>query len=220
MDREVVLAVIAILPQLVFVGLAVAFAVRFRQPVARLLEERVSSVSAFGVKVDLRPAEVEAAVKDRIGHEAEGPTGQIATNELAPIAAGEQVVERAKRLASRLAGRTILWVDDHPEGSRVERRMLRQMGIFTEAAATNAQSMAVLDDPAETIDLIISDIGRDDGSPAGPELIEALRGRSSRPPIVLYVGRLDRGRGTPAGAFGITNRPDELLNLVMDALDR
>jgi hypothetical protein len=31
---------------------------------------------------------------------------------------------------------------------------------------------------------------------------------------------LNHGFGPPPGAFGITNRPDTLLNLVMDALDR
>jgi hypothetical protein len=27
-------------------------------------------------------------------------------------------------------------------------------------------------------------------------------------------------RGTPPGAFGITNRPDELIHLVLDVLER
>ena len=38
--------------------------------------------------------------------------------------------------------------------------------------------------------------------------------------VVFYVGRVDRAAGVPAGSFGITNRPDELLHLVMDALER
>jgi CheY-like chemotaxis protein len=210
MDRDLLLAIIAILPQLVLVGLVVALAVGFRGPLARLLDERVSSVSAFGVKVDLRPADVDDAVQKRM----------TATNDPGPTGAGEQVVERAKRMAERLAGRTILWVDDRPDGNRIERRMLRQMGIFTEVVTSNAQAAAVLDDPAETIGLIISDISRDDESADGRALIEAIRARSRSLPVVLYVERLDRARGTPAGAFGITNRPDQLLNLVMDALDR
>ena len=110
-----------------------------------------------------------------------------------------------------------LWIDDHPEGNRIERRMLRQMGIFTEAVTTSAGAAAVLDDPANKIDLIITDVGRDDGSPGGLALLEGIGGRR---PVILYVGRVDRNRVTPAGAFGITDRPDELLNLVMDALDR
>ncbi len=95
--------------------------------------------------------------------------------------------------------------------------MLRQMGILTEAVTTKPEAAAVLNDPANRIDLIISDVGRDDGSAGGLTLLEGIRGRR---PVILYVGRVDRDRGTPAGAFGITDRPDDLLNLVMDALDR
>lgn len=69
----------------------------------------------------------------------------------------------------------------------------------------------------DRVDLIVSDVGRDDGSPGGLALLEGLRGAR---PVILYVGRVDRERGVPAGAFGITDRPDELLNLLMDALDR
>ena len=39
-------------------------------------------------------------------------------------------------------------------------------------------------------------------------------------PVILYVGNLDSGANVPAGAFGITNRPDVLLTLVGEALTR
>jgi hypothetical protein len=38
--------------------------------------------------------------------------------------------------------------------------------------------------------------------------------------VIIYLYDLDRERGVPGGAFGITNRPDELVNLVLDALER
>lgn len=217
MDQGVVVALIAILPQLVLFVLAGALAVRFRQPLGRLIEERVSSVSALGFKVDLRPAEVNKAVQDRMAPAMAVLAADSATNELEPTPLGEQVVDRAKRLATRIAGRTILWIDDHIEGNRIERRMLRQMGICAESVTTKDGASAVLNDPADRIDLIISDIGRDDGSPGGLALLDGLRAPQ---PVILYVGRVERERGIPAGAFGITDRPDELLNLVMDALDR
>jgi hypothetical protein len=38
--------------------------------------------------------------------------------------------------------------------------------------------------------------------------------------VIFYVGRLDPGAERPAGSFGITNRPEELLHLVLDVLER
>jgi CheY-like chemotaxis protein len=111
-------------------------------------------------------------------------------------------------------------VDDHPENNAVERKMLRQMGIFVEPVTTNADGLAALADPDDHFDLVLSDIGRDDGSPDGLALLDAVRRMSDPPPVILYIGRVDPSRTQPPGAFGITDRPDILLNLVMDALDR
>jgi CheY-like chemotaxis protein len=210
-DQAIVVALIATLPQLVIVLFVVIAAVRFRRPLTRLIDERVSGVSAFGFSISLRPAEVEEAVAVRVGDEALPLIG---------ASVGTQVVDRATRNAARLAGRTILWVDDHPENNRIERRMLRQMGLFVEAVNTNRQAMSALADANDHFDLIISDIGRDDGAPDGRALLAELKNAASPLPVILYVASFKPELGTPPGAFGITNRPDTLLNLVMDALDR
>ena len=39
-------------------------------------------------------------------------------------------------------------------------------------------------------------------------------------PVIFYVGVFEPERGVPGQAFGITNRPDELLHLTLDALER
>ena len=51
-------------------------------------------------------------------------------------------------------------------------------------------------------------------------MLPRLREAGFHQPIIFYVGRLDASAGVPAGAFGVTNRPDELLQLVLDALAR
>ena len=130
----------------------------------------------------------------------------------------QAIVERAERVAPKVVGRLVLWVDDHPENNRTERRLLRQLGVFVEAVAANREAMSVLSD-TEPVDLIISDVKRDDGS-SGLDLLPALRAQGIRPAIIFYAGALQPELGVPARAFGITNRPDELLNLVMDALER
>jgi hypothetical protein len=39
-------------------------------------------------------------------------------------------------------------------------------------------------------------------------------------PVIFYIGNLKPDAGVPAGAFGVTNRPDVLLTLVGEALAR
>jgi hypothetical protein len=55
---------------------------------------------------------------------------------------------------------------------------------------------------------------------AGTKLLDESRRRSVAVPTIFTVGDYDPKRGTPAFAFGITNRVDELLNLVFDVLER
>jgi hypothetical protein len=47
-----------------------------------------------------------------------------------------------------------------------------------------------------------------------------LRNTGFRQPVIYYVGRPNPDAGVPADAFGVTNRPDQLLHLVIDALSR
>lgn len=203
---QVIVALIGIVPELVLIVFLTVLATRFREPLLRLVDQRVASVSALGVRVELRPADIEKAVQER------SPDASATTS--AP-----RVVSRAQRLAPRLAGRMILWVDDRPDGNLMERRMLRQMGITVESVTTNAAAYSVLEDGTERVDLVISDIDRA-GQPDGLQLVQGIAAKGWHTPAIFYVGRVDPERPHPRGAFGITDRPDELLDLVMDALDR
>ncbi|MEM7267741.1 MAG: hypothetical protein AAF401_00660 [Pseudomonadota bacterium] len=40
------------------------------------------------------------------------------------------------------------------------------------------------------------------------------------PPVIIYITKLNKTRPVPVGAFGITNRPDELMHLVLDVFAR
>jgi hypothetical protein len=55
---------------------------------------------------------------------------------------------------------------------------------------------------------------------AGLDLIREMRSRNRIEPVILTVARYEPERGVPPYAFGITNRVDELLNLLFDALER
>jgi DNA-binding NtrC family response regulator len=71
----------------------------------------------------------------------------------------------------------------------------------------------------EEFDLILSDIDREGSKRAGLDALPQLNAAAPTLPIILYIAALEP-RGVPHGAFGITYRPDELLHLCMDVVER
>lgn len=87
-------------------------------------------------------------------------------------------------------------------------------------AQSTGQALAEL--LKQHFDAIISDMGRPPDSRAGYTLLEAVRGSGDRTPYFIYSGsrapehvREARSRG----AQGTTNMGDELLHMLLDALD-
>lgn len=213
MTPDIAVALIGILPQLIVIGVAGAIGFQYREPIADALQNRLIGLSLFGLSITLQPRDVNHAVVERSGAQGFAPS---ATSLDAEPPEGDEITARARGLAKQLVGRTILWVDDHPEWLVTERRLVRGLGIFVEPAATNDQAMRTLADPSNSIDVVISDIARDDKS-SGLDLAPLIQA-STRQPLIYYVKQLDPG--IPPGAIGITNRPDRLLDLVMDAVER
>jgi CheY-like chemotaxis protein len=212
-DRDLLIALVAQLPQVFLIAIALGAVIRFRQPISRFLEKRDTSLSVLGFSIDLKASDIAEAMRVRSEQ-----TGMLSETDPTWVGTG-QIADRARRLEGQIGGRTILWVDDHPEGNRIERRLLRRMGVFVETVRTNDEAVIVLEDATERMSLIISDIKRDNGS-SGLALVKDIATRPGHPPIVLYVGRPSEDRAIPPDVFGVTSRPDALLNLVMDALDR
>jgi len=105
-------------------------------------------------------------------------------------------------------------------------------------------------DQKQSFDLILSDISRDYRWPAeavprsplpaaaeaadvpalvefepshpiaGLSMLEELAALEPSLPVIFYIGKMDPGRDRPARAFGLTDRPDQLLQLTLDALAR
>ena len=143
-----------------------------------------------------------------------------------PTADRKAALDRANANRSILEGSEILWVDDRPLNNRNEERMLRSFGALITFAATTDEASRALQTSAEhhqPFDIILSDISRDLPTPdptAGLTMLPRLRNAGFHQPVIYYIGRPDPDAGVPAGAFGITNRPDQLLQLVVDALSR
>jgi CheY-like chemotaxis protein len=201
MDQAIVLAIIAILPQLILITIVAFALLALREPLARQILPRLSGVRVIGLEVMLTPADVRRQL-------------DAPDRPKAPPGAEDRLLSRAERSAPVIRGAYVLWIDDHPEWTRRERRLMETLGIAVDPVRSTKEAAEALE--AESFDLIVSDVDRENNPRAGLEMLDALG--PDRPPVIFYVGRAKPG--VPAGAFGLTDRPDELLHLVIDALER
>lgn len=131
------------------------------------------------------------------------------------------VVSRAvePKAVRRLAEASVLWVDDNPSNNFYERKALEALGLhFTLSPST--------DDALEKIrlnkyDVIISDMGRPPDTQAGYTLLAEKRKLGDTGPFIIYAGSNKPEHKMEArqkGAFGTTNDPQELFQLVLSAI--
>ena len=137
--------------------------------------------------------------------------------ELEEVFGHYSALRRARMVGKAIRGARILWIDDRPENNIWERRFLENLGVVCVNVVTTRSAVAHL--AAESFDIIISDIAREDRSRAGIEALPAIRAVEPSKPLLFYVGQVSLA-GTPRDAQGIADDPNELLHLVLDQLER
>lgn len=113
----------------------------------------------------------------------------------------------------------VLWVDDRPENNVYERKILEQYGIEFSLALSTKQALQLLKN--RDFSLVISDMGRKEGTEEGYVLLEALRSFDKETPFIVYAGSRKPehiNRVIKNGGQGCTNEPIELVNLVIKNL--
>ena len=200
-------------------GLAIYLIWLLRNSLVQALD-RVSGVVAWGVKFALTGG--REAMSDAIA--------MAEKNKRWPVEGTDQERQRALDRADRrrrvYEGAEILWVDDRPSNNRNESRMLRSFGALITFACTTDEALGAITDAnteSRPFDIALSDISRGIPAPnerAGIDMLATFRSEGIVLPVILYVGNPKPGAGVPAGAFGITNRPDVLLTMVGEALTR
>ena len=119
----------------------------------------------------------------------------------------------------RAEGATVLWVDDTPTNNRFERKALETVGLRFELSTSTEDALKKIDE--QDFDLIISDMGRRPDRYAGYTLLDALRSRGDRTPFIIYMDRSTpelQAEARNKGAQGLTNRPNELFQLVLSTI--
>lgn len=113
----------------------------------------------------------------------------------------------------------ILWVDDRPENNVYERKLLEQYGLVFTLALSTQQALHCLEH--SKFALIISDMGRKEGSREGYILLESIRKKNYKTPFIIYAGSRKQEHVMEAlkrGAQGCTNNAGELIELVIKNL--
>jgi CheY-like chemotaxis protein len=86
---------------------------------------------------------------------------------------------------ARLAGRRILWVDDVPENNDYPREILTTAGATFDLARSTEEALGKL--ASAKYDLVISDMGRGRNYTAGLDLLQAMKSKSDRTPVIIFA---------------------------------
>lgn len=157
-------------------------------------------ISFAGVEIDLR-GDISEAVQEK---------GVDTLSQLEG-----QVARRAQRSLALTTGARLLWIDEHPNNNLNEVRLFKRLGMTIDLAASDADASKRM--AAGVYDVVLSSWTRAGDDWAGKMFIPTIRAAVLSPEIIFYVGKV---RDVPIGAFGLTVRPDELLNLLLDVLER
>ena len=192
------------------------------------LKDFFSSIGEFSLKgagfeasAKRKQAEAVAALAAATASRPEtGATPEATAKETQNIASflAESVTPRVMR---RLGRSTILWVDDRPNNNLYERQALEALGITFVISTSTEDALVKL--KSRKFDAIISDMGRPPDDQAGYTLLDGLRTSGDRTPFIIYAGSRapeHRAEARRRGALGCTNRPDELVDMVLMALGR
>jgi CheY-like chemotaxis protein len=204
---------------IVILVMVLVFIILFRDPISVFIRGLGNvSVKAPGVQITAVAMLAAATSARQDGDGASQPQAPASLAEIDDIAL---VVNRVvtSQTMRRLSDSLVLWVDDRPQNNIYERGALNALGVritistSTEDALNRVRSQA--------FDVIISDMGRPPDKQAGYTLLEQLRKSGVSTPFVIYAGSNlpeHKEMATRRGAQGSTNRPQELLELVVSAI--
>ena len=194
------------------------------------VSELSAEVGTTGVKFNVK-REVEVATNLALAV-AKSQSSEAASTDQAPTEVKTQevlnIVNKAAiwHTVQQVAGAKVLWVDDNPSNNYYERSSLEALGIqFTLSTSTEDALEKVR---YNSYDLIISDMGRQPPDPqapydrqAGYTLLEELQKRNIHAPFIIYAGSNlpeHKAEIKRRGGFGTTNNPQELFQLIINAI--
>lgn len=217
-------AIARLLDVLIWPAVLLFIVVRFGRDIRELfasLGELSLKGAGFEASLKRKQAEVVAALAaaaaSRPDNESTRESVVKQTKNAATVVA-EVVTPHAIRRVNRS---TVLWVDDRPDNNVYERQALETLGVGFVLASSTEEALEKL--TQQRFDAIISDMGRPGDAFAGYTLLDSLRSKGDRTPLIIYAGSRDPQHVAEArrrGAIGYANNANELFELLMAALGR
>jgi CheY-like chemotaxis protein len=146
-------------------------------------------------------------------------SGPCAASAPAAASSGQitQVAESAAK--ANVANSRVLWVDDNPDNNVYEMNALEALGVRFDTVTSTKEALERL--TSSKYQLVITDYARRDDPKGGETLLADLHNIKDAPPLIIYSSGWtpEREKDVKAkGAFGETNRPVELFQLAISAL--
>jgi CheY-like chemotaxis protein len=215
MSETILVEMIRASPSWLLVVILLVFAVSNRRQLGDLIS-RIGSIKALGLEAEFAQARDQLVQASR-----SYDIQDVSPEELEPV------IRRADRLRDLLTGARVLWVDDQPLANANIYRFLNSYGVVVDYARTTEETITALRWASGAFEVIVSDMVRVNDpeagmrdAQAGLHLIQAMREQGINKPIILFVGHLDESKPTPLGARAITNRPDELIQHILDVIEQ
>ncbi len=179
------------------------------------------SFKMFGVEATFKRKEAakEALVAAAVARAESGASPTLKAQEVKAAAnAVEALTPRTLRLAKSAS---VLWVDDRPRSNVREQAAMEALGIDFIISISTEEALSKLKE--SKFDVVISDMGRPSDPQAGYTLLDKMRDLGDTTPVVFYASsRLPEhvAESRRRGALGCTNRPDELFQYVLAAIEQ
>ncbi len=133
----------------------------------------------------------------------------------------EILVKRLQFIEALGQGIKVLWIDDIISNDQDIIDIIRLIGGEFEFVKSSKEAEYILKKNKFNYDCIISDIKRDNNPSEGIDFLVRLNKEFGHvPPAIFYITNYDPSKGTPPYAFGITNKPIELIHFVADIIQR
>jgi CheY-like chemotaxis protein len=204
METVMLIEIIKVLPNLIELILLIILVIFFYKPIRYQLLPNLTSFKALGVEFSfINNKLIEASQK---------------LDETPSKTERSIVAQRAKRIETILQDTAILWVDDNPGNNVPELSVLQSLGISVSQVRSSKEAFSQLS--KKDFDVVVSDMDRDGKEKEGISFLSEMKKRKIDVKTIFYVQRFNEEKGVPPFAFGITNRPDHLLHLLFDAIER
>lgn len=206
------------------------FATRPWDKLIARLKDTADSDSSLGIlqSQNILLSNIISAASYLVAAEA-GTQNKVQTT--SPLSVAEKIKEIAKSInwlitpkaSEQLSGAWSLWVDDVPTNNSYVRQALEELGIRIAISTSTEDALQKVH--LRDYKVIISDNGRPPDPNAGYTLLEKLKEEHINTPFIIYSSRrgskdIAEDRNRKSGIFGASNSSQELVELVIKAIQK